>query len=206
MNNLKELKRIKKILIATNNPGKLKEIKELLPKKLKFYKPKDFSIKEPLENGKTFPSNAKIKSLYCAKKSGITSISDDSGLEVKYLNGQPGIYSARWAGKNKDFSKAIEKIRKKLFKINKTKSPANFTCSISIAFPSGQTFEFLGKIYGNISFPPKGKKGFGYDPIFKARGMKKTFAELNPKFKNRISHRFKAFKKIKKYFNYYLIK
>ena len=88
MNNLKELKRIKKILIATNNPGKLKEIKELLPKKLKFYKPKDFSIKEPLENGKTFPSNAKIKSLYCAKKSGITSISDDSGLEVKYLNGQ----------------------------------------------------------------------------------------------------------------------
>ena len=202
MSNLQELKNLKAILIATNNPGKLKEIRDLLPKKIKIYKPQDFNIKEPRENGKTFKSNAKIKSLYCAKRSKIVSISDDSGLEVKYLDNQPGIYSARWAGKTKDFKIAIKKVEKKLISKKKQSSPANFTCCISIAFPSGKTFEFLGKVFGKVSFPPRGKKGFGYDPIFIPKGRIKTFAELKPEIKNKISHRYKAFKKIKKYFKF----
>jgi len=202
VSNLQELKNLKAILIATNNPGKLKEIRDLLPKKIKIYKPQDFNIKEPRENGKTFQSNAKIKSLYCAKRSKMVSISDDSGLEVKYLDNQPGIYSARWAGKTKDFKIAIKKVEKKLINKKKQSSPANFTCCISIAFPSGKTFEFLGKVFGKVSFPPRGKKGFGYDPIFIPKGRTKTFAELNPKIKNKISHRYQAFKKIKKYFKF----
>ena len=202
MSNLQELKNLKAILIATNNPGKLKEISDLLPKKIKIYKPQDFNIKEPRENGKTFKSNAKIKSLYCAKRSKMVSISDDSGLEVKYLDNQPGIYSARWAGKTKDFKIAIKKVEKKLINKKKQSSPANFTCCISIAFPSGKTFEFLGKVFGKVSFPPRGKKGFGYDPIFIPKGRTKTFAELKPEIKNKISHRYQAFKKIKKYFKF----
>ncbi len=202
MSNLQELKNLKAILIATNNPGKLKEIRDLLPKKIKIYKPQDFNIKEPRENGKTFQSNAKIKSLYCAKRSKMVSISDDSGLEVKYLDNQPGIYSARWAGKNKDFKIAIKKVEKKLINKKKQSSPANFTCCISIAFPSGKTFEFLGKVFGKVSFPSRGKKGFGYDPIFIPKGRIKTFSELNPEIKNKISHRYQAFKKIKKYFKF----
>ena len=101
MHKLKELKKINSILIATNNPGKFKEIKDLLPKKIKYFKPKDFYLKEPKETAKTFKGNARIKSLYCVKKTGLISISDDSGLEVESLNKQPGIYSARWAGKKK---------------------------------------------------------------------------------------------------------
>ena len=116
MNKLKELKKISSILIATNNPGKFKELKELLPKHIKYFRPQDFKLKEPKETAKDFKGNARIKSLYCAKKSGLVSISDDSGLEIAGLNNQPGIYSARWAGKLKNFSVAIEKIRKLLSK------------------------------------------------------------------------------------------
>lgn len=200
MSNLQELKKLKSILIATNNPGKFKEIKELLPNKIKCFKPKDFGLKEPKETARSFRGNAKIKSLYCSLKSGLVSISDDSGLEVKKIGNQPGIYSARWAGKYKDFNIAMEKIQKLLWKKKFSSSRANFTCCISIAFPSGKSFEFEGKVYGKVDFPPRGKQGFGYDPIFIARGEQKTFGQLSPKYKNKISHRYKAFKKIKKYF------
>ena len=119
MNKFKILKSTKKILIATNNPGKFKEIKELLPQKIRYFKPKDFNMKEPVENGKTFQANAKIKSLYGAKSSNIVCISDDSGIEISELNNQPGIYSARWAGRTKNFNLAIQKVYKKLKKKNK---------------------------------------------------------------------------------------
>ena len=110
MHKLYSLKKAKKILIATNNPGKFIELKEILPKKIKFYKPKDFNLKEPIESGKTFKANAKIKSSYAAKRTGLISISDDSGLEVDALNKKPGILSARWAGPTKNFNIAIKKI------------------------------------------------------------------------------------------------
>jgi len=202
VNKFKILKSAKKILIATNNPGKFKEIKELLPRKIRYFKPKDFNMKEPIENGKTFQANAKIKSLYGAKSSNIVCISDDSGIEISELNNQPGIYSARWAGRKKNFNLAIRKVYKKLKKKNKLNSKANFVCCLSIALPDGTSREFIGRIKGRIVFPAKGKNGFGYDPIFIPYGQKKTFGELKKREKQKISHRYEAFKKIKKYFKF----
>ena len=115
-NKLRNLKNIKSLLIATNNKGKLSEIKKLLPNNITFYSPKDFNLVEPVENEKTFEGNAVIKARYCAEKSKLISLSDDSGLEISALNGNPGIYSARWAGKNKDFKLAIKKVYSKIKK------------------------------------------------------------------------------------------
>ena len=202
MHRLYQLKKVKKILLATNNPGKFRELKEILPKKIKYYKPKNFKLNEPIENGKTFKSNAKIKSLYAAKRTGLVCISDDSGLEVDVLSKKPGIYSARWAGANKDFNIAISKVFNLLSKKKKLNSKARFVCAVSIAFPDGKSFEFQGKVEGHISFPARGNKGFGYDPIFVPKGENKTFAQIGKVKKNRMSHRFNAFLKIKKYFKF----
>jgi len=199
---LYQLKKVKKILLATNNPGKFRELKEILPKKIKYYKPKNFKLNEPIENGKTFKSNAKIKSLYAAKRTGLVCISDDSGLEVDALSKKPGIYSARWAGPTKDFNIAISRVFNLLSKKKKLNSKARFVCAISIAFPDGKSFEFQGKVEGHISFPARGNKGFGYDPIFVPKDESKTFAQIGKVKKNRMSHRFNAFLKIKKYFKF----
>ena len=190
-------------MIATNNKGKLSEIKKLLPKHITFYSPKDFNLTEPIENEKTFEGNAVIKARYCAEKSKLISLSDDSGLEVSVLNGDPGVYSARWAGKNKDFKLAIKKVYSKIKKKNKfKKNNARFYCSLAIAFPNGTYKTFSGTVNGKISKEPKGNNGFGYDPIFIPNGYKKTFGEMNANLKDKISHRYKAFNKIKSYFKY----
>ena len=202
MHRLYQLKKVQKLLLATNNPGKFRELKEILPKKIKYFKPKDFRLREPVENGKTFKSNAKIKSLYAAKRAGLVCISDDSGLEVDALGKKPGIYSARWAGPTKNFDIAIKKVFNLLNKKKKLNSKARFICAISIAFPDGKSFEFQGKVEGHISFPARGRKGFGYDPIFIPKGEKKTFAQIEKLKKNKISHRYDAFMKIKKYFKF----
>ena len=202
MHKLYSLKKAKKILIATNNPGKFVELKEILPKKIKYHKPKDFNLKEPVENGRTFKANAKIKSSFAAKKTGLISISDDSGLEVDALNKRPGVLSARWAGPSKNFNIAIKKIYNLLKKKNKLNSKARFICAISVAFPDGSSFEYQGKIEGSLSFPARGKRGFGYDPIFVAKGYSKTFAQISKIKKNKISHRYKAFIQIKKFFKF----
>ena len=191
-------------MIATNNKGKLLEIKKLLPKHINFYSPKDFNLIEPIENEKTFEGNAVIKARYCAEKSKLISLSDDSGLEILTLNRDPGIYSARWAGKNKDFRLAIKKVYSKLKKnkkLNKINS-ARFYCSLAIAFPNGMHKTFRGIVNGKISKEPKGNNGFGYDPIFIPNGYKKTFGEMKASLKDKISHRYKAFNKIKRYFKY----
>ena len=203
-NKLSSLKNIKSLLIATNNKGKLLEIKKLLPKHITFYSPKDFNLSEPIENARTFEGNALIKAKYCAQKSKLVSLSDDSGLEISSLNGEPGVYSARWAGKNKDFKLAIKKVYKKIKKKNKLKklNAARFYCSLAIAFPNGIYKTFSGTVSGKISTKPKGNNGFGYDPIFIPKGYKKTFGEMKADFKDKISHRYKAFSKIKKYFKY----
>ena len=203
-NKLGNLKNIKSLLIATNNKGKLLEIKKLLPKHINFYSPKDFNLIEPIENEKTFEGNAVIKARYCAEKSKLISLSDDSGLQISTLNGDPGIYSARWAGKNKDFRLAIKKVYSKLKKkkkLNKINS-ARFYCSLAIAFPNGMQKTFSGIVNGKISEKPKGNNGFGYDPIFIPNGYKKTFGEMKASLKDKISHRYKAFNKIKRYFKY----
>ena len=196
--------KIIKLLVGTNNKGKLREIKDLLPKNVEIYSPQDFKIKSPPENGKTFKENSLIKAKFFSKKSKMICLSDDSGLEIDVLDGDPGIYSARWAGKNKDFKLAIKKVYlklKKKKKLNKNNN-ARFYCSLAIAFPNGEYKTFSGTVNGKISKEPKGNNGFGYDPIFIPNRHKKTFGEMKANLKDKISHRYKAFNKIKRYFKY----
>ena len=197
-------KKIIRILVGTNNPGKLKEIKDLLPKNLEICSTYDFKIKSPVENGKTFEENSLIKARYFSKKSKMICLSDDSGLEIDVLEGAPGIYSARWGGKNGDFVKAMNRVFKELDKNNKNwktiKIKARFICSLTIYGPNQKTISSVGKIEGHISPSMKGKNGFGYDPIFIPKGKKITFGEMKASQKYKIDHRFKAFKKIKKFF------
>ena len=197
-------KKIFKILIGTNNQGKLREITNLLPKNVKIFSTKDFNLKSPKETGKTFKSNALIKSKYFSQKTNLVCLADDSGLEINILKKKPGIYSARWGGKNSDFNKAIQKVYKELDKKDKEwrqkKILARFICVLSIYWPSRKKIFSVGKISGKISNKKKGKNGFGYDPIFIPSGHKKTFAEMRKKYKYKIDHRAKAFKKIKKFF------
>ena len=198
------MKKITKILVGTNNSGKLKEIRSLLPKNLKIYSTSDFMIKSPIENGKTFEENSLIKARYFSKKSKMICLSDDSGLEIDALEGAPGIYSARWGGKKGDFNGAMNRVFKELDKkyINwKTKKiKARFICALTIYGPNQKTISSVGKIEGHISTLMKGEKGFGYDPIFIPKGKNITFGEMKASLKYKIDHRFKAFKKIKKFF------
>ena len=193
----------KKVIVASHNSGKVREIKSLLkPYSFTIQSASDLQIKEPKETGKNFIENAILKAKFVSKKSGCIALADDSGLCVNLLNGEPGIYSARWAGKDKDFKLAIKKIEKKLIKIDPNsniKYRSHFCCALALSFPNGQTISFQGKVYGQLQFPAKGLNGFGYDPIFVPNEYKKTFGEMNYSYKERISHRQKAFKKLKKY-------
>ena len=197
-------KKITQILVGTNNIGKLKEIRDLLPKNLQIYSTTDFKIKSPTENGKTFKENSLIKAKYFSKKSKMICLSDDSGLEIDVLDGAPGIYSARWGGSKGDFVKAIKRVFKELDKKTKNwktkKIRARFICALTIYRPNQNTISSLGKIEGYISSSPKGKNGFGYDQIFIPRGKKITFGQMKPSQKYKMDHRFKAFTKIKKFF------
>ena len=197
-------KKISKILIGTNNRGKLREIANLLPKKVKVFSTKDFNLKSPNETGKTFKSNALIKAKYFSKKTNLICLSDDSGLEIDVLKKKPGIYSARWGGKKSDFNKAMQRVYKELDKKDKEwktkKISARFICALVIYWPNRKKIYSLGKISGKISKTKKGKNGFGYDPIFIPNGHKRTFAEMSKSYKYKIDHRAKAFKKIKRFF------
>ena len=198
------MKKIIKILVGTNNTGKLKEISNLLPKNLEVYSTLDFKIKSPTENGKTFEENSLIKARYFSKKSKMICLSDDSGLEIDALEGAPGIYSARWGGKKGDFIKAMNRVFKELDKKIKNwktkKIKARFVCALTIYGPNQKVINSIGKVEGYISPLMKGENGFGYDPIFIPKGKKITFAEMKISQKYKIDHRFKAFKKIKKFF------
>ena len=197
-------KKISKILIGTNNRGKLREIANLLPKKVKVFSTKDFNLKSPNETGKTFKSNALIKAKYFSKKTNLICLSDDSGLEIDVLKKKPGIYSARWGGKKSDFNKAMQRVYKELDKKDKEwrtkKISARFICALVIYWPNRKKIYSLGIVSGKISKTKKGKNGFGYDPIFIPNGHKRTFAEMSKSYKYKIDHRAKAFKKIKRFF------
>ena len=197
-------KKIKKILIGTNNTGKLQEIKDLLPKTTKIFSTKDFKLKSPKETGKSFLKNSLIKAKFFSKKTNLICLADDSGLEIDILNGKPGIFSARWGGAKSNFNKAISKVFRELYKKDKNwklkKIRARFICALTIYWPDGKTIKSEGKIEGLISNKKKGKNGFGYDPIFIPLKSKLTFGEMAPKRKYKIDHRFKAFKKIKRFF------
>jgi len=197
-------KKITKILVGTNNIGKLREIRNLLPKNLEIYSTSDLKIKSPIENGKTFEENSLIKAKYFSKKSKMICLSDDSGLEIDVLEGAPGIYSARWGGEKGNFIRAMNRVFKELDEKDKNwktkKIKARFICALTIYEPNQNITKSIGKIEGYISPSMKGENGFGYDPIFIARGKKITFGEMNPSEKYKIDHRYKAFKKIKKFF------
>ena len=197
------MKKITNLLIGTNNKGKLREIRALLPKYIKIYSTSDFNLKSPIESGKTFEDNSVIKSKYYSKKTKLPCLSDDSGLEIDILDKAPGIYSARWGGKYSDFNKAIERVYRELKKKDKNwinkKIKARFVCAISICFIDKKIACVSGKVEGIISSTPKGKNGFGYDPIFIPTGKNFTFGEISSYEKYKSDHRFKAFKKIKKF-------
>ena len=197
------MKKISKLLIGTNNKGKYKEIKDLLPKYIKTYSTSEFKLKSPKEDGMTFIENSIIKSKYFSKKTRLICLADDSGLEIDILDKNPGIYSARWGGKNADFKKAINRVYKELSKKDKNwkdkKIKARFICALSICYLDKKIASVMGKVEGHISDKPKGKNGFGYDPIFIPKNKRKTFGEMNSLQKYKIDHRFVAFQKIKKF-------
>ena len=197
------MKKISKLLIGTNNKGKYKEIKDLLPKYIKTHSTSEFKLKSPREDGQTFKENSIIKSKYFSKKTKLICLADDSGLEIDILDKSPGIYSARWGGKKGDFKKAIKKVYRELTKKDKNwkqkKIRARFICALSISYLDKKITSVLGKVEGFISATPKGKNGFGYDPIFIPKNKKKTFGEMSSSQKYKIDHRYKAFTKIKKF-------
>jgi XTP/dITP diphosphohydrolase len=197
------MKKISKLLIGTNNKGKYKEIKDLLPKYIKTYSTSEFKLKSPKEDGLTFKENSIIKSKYFSKKTSLICLADDSGLEIDLLDKNPGIYSARWGGKNSDFKKAINRVYKELSKKDKNwenkKIKARFICALSIYYLDKKIASAMGKVEGYISTKPKGNNGFGYDPIFIPKNRKKTFGEMSSLQKYKIDHRFVAFKKIRKF-------
>ena len=195
--------KISKLLIGTNNKGKYKEIRDLLPKYIKTCSTANLKLKSPKEDGLTFEENSIIKSKHFSKKSKLTCLADDSGLEIDILNKDPGIYSARWGGKKGNFNKAIKKVYRQLFEKDKNwqqkKIKARFVCALSICNLDKEIASVTGKVEGYISNEPKGKNGFGYDPIFIPINKKKTFGEMKSSEKYKIDHRSDAFKKIKKF-------
>ena len=197
------MKKISKLLIGTNNSGKYKEIRDLLPKRIKTHSTSEFKLKSPKEDGLSFEENSIIKSKYFSKKTNLICLADDSGLEIDILNKEPGIYSERWGGKKGNFNKAINKVYRELFKKDKNwqqkKIKARFICALSICYLNKKIISVIGKVEGYISNDPRGKNGFGYDPIFIPKDKKKTFGEISSAQKYKIDHRSNAFKKIKKF-------
>ena len=196
-------KKIIKIVLGTNNQGKVREIRKLLPKNIELDIPKNLNLASPKENGSTFLENSLIKAKYFSKKTKSICLADDSGLEIDILKKLPGIYSARWAGRKSNFNIAIKKVYKELKKKNvnwKKKIKCRFVCALTIYWPDKKFYQAEGKVEGTLSDIPKGRNGFGYDPIFIPNGFNITFSQMLFSKKSMIDHRYKAFKKIKKFF------
>jgi XTP/dITP diphosphohydrolase len=196
-----------RLLIATHNPGKLKEMRELLaPYKIDAISAGDMGLSEPEETGTTFRENARIKADAAAKASGLPAFADDSGLVVDALDGAPGIHSARWAGPDKNFRRAMENVEAKLHErgaTNPAQRGAHFVSALCVAWPDGHLEEFEGRVDGTIVWPPRGDKGFGYDPVFLPDGHGRTFGEMPGEEKHGLppqgkglSHRARAFLKL----------
>ncbi len=181
--------------IASHNAGKIREIRELIePFGLTADGADELGLPEPEETEKTFSGNARLKAVAGAQASGRVALADDSGLEVFALDGQPGIYSARWAGQPRDFYVAMDKVRTELEARKATDYGARFVCALALAHPDGAVRIYEGEARGSLAFPPRGDKGFGYDPIFIPTGHDQTFAEMDPAAKHAMSHRAHAFK------------
>jgi XTP/dITP diphosphohydrolase len=186
-----------RLLIASHNPGKVAEIAELVaPFGLLVTTAGELGLPEPAETGSSFVANAELKAVAAAEASGLPALADDSGLEVVALGGAPGIYSARWAGPDKDFGVAMRRLYAELARCAAWQPPgpfANFTAALCLAWPAGEVAAFEGKVHGHLVWPPRGGKGFGYDPMFVPEGETLTFGEMEPEAKHAISHRARAF-------------
>ncbi len=184
-----------RIAIASHNPGKVAEIAALLePLGADIVAAADLGLAEPEETGDTFVANAELKARAAAIAAGIPALADDSGLEVSGLNGEPGIHSARWAGPEKDFAAAMKRVEDALK--DKDDRRARFVCALALCWPDGHLEVFEGFVSGTLIWPPRGDKGFGYDPIFVADGYDITFGEMAAEDKHQISHRADAFRKL----------
>jgi XTP/dITP diphosphohydrolase len=187
----------KTLVVASHNAGKVREIKELLVDfGIETISAGDLGLPEPEETGETFKANAELKAQAAATASGKPALADDSGLCVAALNGAPGIYSARWAGPQKDFDFAMEKVRLGLLEEGTLDTHAWFVCGLALAWPDGHVEYFEGRVDGELTWPPRGLKGFGYDPMFVPEGFEETFGEMDQEKKHAMSHRAHAFRQL----------
>jgi XTP/dITP diphosphohydrolase len=191
------LRRGTRLVIASHNEGKVREIADLLaPFGIEGVPAGTFGLPEPEETGDSFAENAKLKAVAAARASRLPALADDSGLEVAALGGEPGIHSARWGGETRDFGFAMERVHRELEAAGVKDWSANFTCALALAAPDGKSEVFEGKALGTLTWPPRGSRGFGYDPIFVPEGHSETFGEMEPSLKDAISHRARAFEKL----------
>ena len=186
-----------RLVVATHNPGKAKELAEILDGRFGLVAASELDLPEPEETEMTFSGNALLKARHAADASGLIALADDSGLSVKALDGAPGIYSARWAGPAKDFGMAMKKVEERLEEVGAEDFSAWFTSALAVAWPNGPAVVVEGRVDGTLTFPPRGDKGFGYDPIFLPEGLAQTFGEMEPLTKDGMSHRARAFVKLK---------
>ena len=194
-----KLKLIKgmRLLAATHNPGKAREISALLEGHFDVVSADAVGLPEPDETETTFTGNAMLKARHAAERSGLVSLADDSGLSVTALDGAPGIFSARWGGPDKDFILAMAKVEQRMEEGGATDARAWFTSALAVAWPDGPCVVVEGQVHGSVTFPPRGDRGFGYDPIFIPEGGRLTFGEMDPIEKDAMSHRARAFEKLK---------
>ena len=193
----RRLPRGTRLVVASHNGGKVREILDLVaPHGLSVVSAADLGLPEPEETGSTFAENAHLKAAAAARAANLPALSDDSGLEVEALGGAPGIFSARWADRARNFAPAMQRVADALKQGGawQDEGPrANFTAVLCLAWPDGEAALFEGKVYGHLVWPPRGSKGFGYDPMFVADGHALTFGEMEPDAKHAISHRARAF-------------
>jgi XTP/dITP diphosphohydrolase len=185
------------LVVASHNEGKVRELDELFaPCGIACVSARSLDLPEPAETGESFEANALLKARAAAAGAKLIAIADDSGLEVEALGGQPGVHSARWGGPERDFAKAMARVHEELEATGGAYTRANFTCALAIATPAGEDAVFTGKVFGSITWPPRGTRGFGYDPIFVPDGYHETFGEMDPALKNKLSHRMRAFEQM----------
>ncbi len=188
-----------RLIAATHNQGKLEELKDLFqPLGFEVVSSSELGLEDPEETEDSFTGNALLKARAAAKATNAPALADDSGLAVEALGGAPGIYSARWAGEPRDFAAAMAKVERELAETGAQNRKAHFVCALAVVWPDGYEVVFEGKVYGQLVWPPRGEKGFGYDPIFLADGETETFGEMDPARKHAMSHRAEAFAKLKK--------
>jgi XTP/dITP diphosphohydrolase len=186
-----------KLVVATHNPGKARELAEILENRFALVTAGELGLSEPEETETTFVGNALLKARAAADASGLPALADDSGLSVRALDGAPGVYSARWAGPGRDFYEAMKKVEERLEATESEDLSAWFSCALALAWPNGPAVVVEGRIDGRLAFPPRGTRGFGYDPIFIPEGGELTFGEMEPATKDAMSHRARAFAKLK---------